>query len=231
MPLPTVPARQGLTPPRRGTADQVTPTLLAVGLLDWWRSEFTQEEQARVAAVYEPLSASVPCMGGDATTEEIGDENEVVWTSLTPTSALAGIAVWLKTLEDWPIARRVVVKAEALALADKREFLALHFLYATVIQLRYRWRHDDPAAMTDTIEACERQIAIAPRAATAFRRRDSSGHLPAHFGYKKLAVIRTKQGDFEGAIRLCEKALAQGWGGDWEKRIARLRRRSGSLQL
>ena len=63
------------------------------------------------------------------------------------------------------------------------------------------------------------------------RRRDSSGHLPAHFGYKKLAVIRTKQGDFEGAIRLCEKALAQGWGGDWEKRIARLRRRSGSLQL
>ena len=52
-----------------------------------------------------------------------------------------------------------------------------------------------------------------------------------HIGYKckcqqNLAIILERNKDYDGAVRLSEEALRQGWAGDWEKRIDRCRQRS-----
>ena len=45
--------------------------------------------------------------------------------------------------------------------------------------------------------------------------------LPSHPGYRQLAIILDKRGEFDEAKKFARKAKEQGWSGDWEKRIAR----------
>ena len=45
-------------------------------------------------------------------------------------------------------------------------------------------------------------------------------------GRPKPADLQWSEGNHDEAIRLCERAEAQGWTGDWEKRIARCRKRA-----
>lgn len=53
--------------------------------------------------------------------------------------------------------------------------------------------------------------------------------LPSHHGYKQLAIILEKRGDYVAACALSEQAREQGWKGDWDARIARLNKRSAKL--
>ncbi|MFB2728713.1 hypothetical protein ACE02H_14735 [Shewanella mangrovisoli] len=46
--------------------------------------------------------------------------------------------------------------------------------------------------------------------------------MPSHVGYKQLAIILEKEGDLQGALALSQKALEQGWTGDFDKRIEKL---------
>ena len=55
-------------------------------------------------------------------------------------------------------------------------------------------------------------------------------YLPAHHGFQQLAIIREREKDYAEAIRLCREAMAQGWGGEWEKRIARCENRLAKLE-
>jgi hypothetical protein len=96
-----------------------------------------------------------------------------------------------------------------------------------LIRAAYAERDTDPEALCAAVAACERQIALGPRAARAFRRGSPDQPLPSHTGFKQLAIIREKQGDFAGAIELSRQAMQQGWGGDWGKRIERCERRAG----
>ena len=107
----------------------------------------------------------------------------------------------------------------------------------------YPDRDTDPTAFEKTVEACQRQIALGPKATAAFKREESRSRLnsraglpsswaprrprapfalPAHRGFTQLAIIREKEGKFDEALKLCQTAVKQGWNGDWEKRIARL---------
>ena len=45
--------------------------------------------------------------------------------------------------------------------------------------------------------------------------------LPLHTGYEQLAIIKEKQKDYRSVIKISEKALKEGLGGDWERRIER----------
>ncbi len=40
-----------------------------------------------------------------------------------------------------------------------------------------------------------------------------------HVGYKQLCIIMEKQKNFGEVIRLANIAKAQGWKGDWDRRI------------
>ena len=45
-------------------------------------------------------------------------------------------------------------------------------------------------------------------------------------GFEQLAIILEQNKDYDGAVRLSEEALRQGWAGDWGKCIDRCRQRS-----
>lgn len=127
----------------------------------------------------------------------------------------------------WPFKRRD--RSDEPAPYRRSEVLDRHFRLQEVIQARYRERDRDGSALADAIRACERQIAMAPRAARELKRlypaRDGEPELPRHVGFEQLAIIREKQGDCAVALRLASTAAAQGWNGDWASRISRCRRK------
>jgi tetratricopeptide (TPR) repeat protein len=124
-------------------------------------------------------------------------------------------------LSEW--VKRAAAKA---ANAAARRVVDLHFVYHNMIELNYRDRNRNPDALAIAIDACRKQIALAPQAAEAFRREWRV--LPRPLGFWQLAVILEKQGNYAEAITLATQALHQGWAGDWEKRIARCNKRLAS---
>ena len=188
------------------------------GLVEWWLGAFTAEERERMAARYQPLPPDPAVSLG----ERPLTTGHVSWRTGSPVRFLTGLATWFLGRADRPLARRILAHAESLPGASTRDRF---WLYATEIRAYYPDRATDPVAFATAIAACERQIALAPRAASAFRQRGPRAPLPEHLGYKQLAIIRAKQGRDDDAIALARQALAQGWAGDWERRIARLERR------
>lgn len=179
-------------------------------LVDWWIATFTQEERSYIETIYQPLGSepnSKPLTHGQVTAH-----------SGTATGLLSGLATWFRKPGDYLIACKVLQKAEKLGNLN---VLDLHFTYQAMIEIHYRMRNDDETAFDRAVDACEKQILLAPKAAKAFMRDPYMPNLPAHVGYKQLAIIREKQKDYDGAIQLCCRAKEQGWDGDWEKRIER----------
>ena len=82
----------------------------------------------------------------------------------------------------------------------------------------YRNRDDDASALSLAIEACKQQIAISEKAKREFLK-EYNAPLPMHVGYKQLCIIMEKQKNFGEVIRLANIAKAQGWKGDWDRRI------------
>jgi hypothetical protein len=129
-------------------------------------------------------------------------------------------------LPEW--VKRAAAKA---ANAAARRVIDLHFVYHGMIEQNYRDRDRVPDALAIAIDACRKQIALAPRTAAAFRAevsRGASRSMPSCLGFWQLAVILEKQGNYAEAITLATQALHQGWAGDWEKRIARCNQRLAS---
>ncbi len=170
-------------------------------LSEWWLSTFSEAEREHIERSAGPLT-----------------EGEIGRTSQTPTRLLYQAASNFRREEDLSIAQRLLARAEEMAGSD---ILDLHYCYMTRILLHYRHRNADPTVLNEGIAACEKQIALAPMAAVAFKEWLPNHPLPAHTGFYQLTVIRDKQGNYEEAIRLSRLALEQGWAGDWERRIVR----------
>ena len=192
------------------------------GLGDWWLSTFSEQERRYIDNAYSYF-------GTDQS--NLLTQGDISSTSETIADVLNGI---IGTLRDCPqyihLIRPIVIEAEELASGDA---LGLHFLYQNALQIAYRHRQADPLALDVSVEMCEKQVAIAPQAAREFKRQISAGEayrtlgarLPAHIGYKQLAIILEKRKDYEGALRLVSMAKKQGWAGDWDKRAEKLQRR------
>ncbi len=172
-------------------------------LADWWLTAFTEKERQHIESVFHPITKGTIT----ATTQTAA---QLLWT----------LAMWFEKPQDRSIARRILEKAEELAEKGNNA-LDQHFTYQCMVQVYYKDRDTDDAALPAAIAACEKQIAVAPKAAKAFKRESPKSPLPAHVGYTQLAIIREKEGDLAEAIRLSKQAMKQGWDGDWETRIAR----------
>ena len=190
-------------------------------LLAWWESAFTPEESGRILAKYQPLEFGNAPGRSDLNIRNIIREDGTLRIPLTR------LATWfMSPPESLPIARRLLEKGIELDEGTAGNIIDRHFTYYDMIQVYYRDRNRDPAALDLAITACETQIALAPEVGAAWSEeypRDEQ--LPMHPGYRQLAIIREKQKDFAEAIRLSQEALEQGWNGDWEKRIARCQKR------
>lgn len=83
----------------------------------------------------------------------------------------------------------------------------------------------------DVPASAAKMVAIADKAADEFRRiyPDRPG-LPLNIGFTRMAIDAEKVKHYDEAITWCRKAKAQGWTGDWDKRIARCERRLGRVK-
>ena len=175
-------------------------------LLAWWNNSFTREERRYIASKL--------------------DVRSLTHLDLSQgfTGSLALAATAFLTGDDILLARRIMAKSVERQEAELGATIDRHFLYDCMIQVYYRDRNRDENALVLAIEACEKQIGLAPQVIRE-QPREWEGELPAHRGFEQLAIVRERDRDFEGAIGLSEEALRQGWAGDWEKRIARCQRR------
>lgn len=179
------------------------------GLWDWWISTFSEKEREIITSTFQPLGAA----------ENPLTEGEASYSSRSAVSLLSSLARWFKNEDQRTLAYKILEKADELA--DKASVLDQHFLYQVKIEVYYRFRDIDDFALSRAKEGCKQQIALSPEAAKAFKDEYGDQVLPSHVGFKQLAIIKDKEGDWAGAIEVCERALNEGWDGDWGRRIER----------
>jgi tetratricopeptide (TPR) repeat protein len=184
------------------------------GLESWWLSEFSEKERRYITATFQPLGSS-----GDSLTS-----GEILYTGRSAVGLLHNLAGWFSKEKDRPIAHKLLKKAEELSEVGC-SVLDAHFLYGQKFEIYYKDR-DIPGYLEKAVEACKQQIALAEKAAKAFRKKYKESPLPSHKGYQQLAITLEKQGKFDETVELCRNAEKQGWAGDWAKRIERCRRKA-----
>ena len=122
-----------------------------------------------------------------------------------------------------------MTKAEEL-VNPSTNILDIHFLYSNKISLYYRFRDSEPNALEVAISACKKQIEISSKAKVQFKKEYKKSPLPSHTGFEQLAIIEEKRGNFQSCIDISTTALKQGWSGDWENRIERVKRKMDKLK-
>ena len=188
------------------------------GLTRWWDTALTPVERRRVESVFAPMGNSNP---RPLTTGQVG---AIQGEMATATGLLSSLVGWLSA-SDEDVAIRRKIRAKLLELVDDEpSLISRHFSLQVLIGEFYRDRDGDPLALAAAIDACRAQIRIAPGVANAMSSM-FKGFLPRHVGYEKLAIIHEKAREYEEAIAVSLEAKAAGWGPDWDKRIARCRKR------
>jgi hypothetical protein len=177
------------------------------GLTEWWLSEFNEQERNHI------LQTKISLVKGEITS-----------TNQTAIGLLEGLARRFNNEQDRTIAYRMLNKADSL-VTSKTDILRVHFLLDSKIKIFYKHRNKDSHALSEAIRACEDQIKIASQVARAYKKEHKNAPLPSHRGYKQLAILKEKEKKFNSAIALAKKAMAQGWNGDWKKRIVRCTKR------
>ncbi len=159
-------------------------------LTDWWQNRFTDEEKEYITNTYKENSSS---------------KEELFGTNKNPLSFL--IAMYKITSEHETVESKVESKIyDSFDPLDNSMILEMHSFYEAKIK-----------SATDEkvlIGACYTHINFAPRIAQVLNK-----PLPSHIGYEKLSAILEKQKKYDELIKISEKALSQGWAGDWEKKI------------
>jgi tetratricopeptide (TPR) repeat protein len=190
-------------------ADVIQPPVQGLiahfNLADWWLSTFSPEERDWIESEHVRGILTV----GQANPRPL-TSGTVVQTSQTSTKLLHEIAcaVYRRSREK---ALGVFHKAEEDGLSKlhlhPKYILDLHFVYHSMIELNYRDRERLPDALNIAIDACRKQIALAPRAAEVFNREWKL--IPRPVGFWQLAVILEKEGHYDEAIALATQALEQ----------------------
>lgn len=100
--------------------------------------------------------------------------------------------------------------------------LDLHFAIMENIIEYYRQRQEGDN-YHKAIVSCRAQIKIQADAARQFIIEYPQQSLPTHTGYSQLVIILEKEKKYKEALELAEEAKTNGWNGDWDKRIEKLR--------
>lgn len=171
------------------------------GLGEWWLAAFSKEERDYIEDVYHPL-------GGQKGSLTQGD---ITFMSISVATLFSGLSTWFrKTPKDREIARRLLAKAVEVT-DPQTDVIGLHFVYHALIEVWYRDRNNLANALDEAIQACEKQIEIAPQAAETFKKQYPNSPLPRHHGYSQLMTIYDKQGRYDDAIRIAHQAKSLGW--------------------
>lgn len=97
-----------------------------------------------------------------------------------------------------------------------------HFYYTSLIKFYYR-QSSEKEDFNLAVRACKDGISISKEAKHGFKLEYENDFLPRHLGYEQLSIILEKKKNYSESIKLCENALEEGWNGDWNKRIHRMK--------
>lgn len=104
---------------------------------------------------------------------------------------------------------------------DHSDILDLHFAIMTTITEHYRQRQVGDN-YHKAVVSCMAQIKIQADAAKGFIHEYPNQPLPSHTGYNQLVIILEKEKKFKEALKYAKEAKANGWNGDWDKRVVKL---------
>jgi hypothetical protein len=172
----------------------------------WWEKELTGEERKTIEGVYGTLANNSSII-----IDFDGGAFELV----------SGLLSWFYKPEYYQVINKIVKLADSM-LPDVKNISDIHFYYLHKIKAYYPCREVIPGALDLAIKACEDQINIAKKSLKQFIK---EGGRPEHTGYKQLCIIRDKQGNYAEVIRLATQAKAEGWPGDWDKRIEKAKKK------
>lgn len=204
-------------------------------LEEWWFGELSAADRKLIRARYQPM--------GVPANQDFLTGGRTLFSSETT-------ALWLMTLAGW---FRPAEPQEAdliLRIADKawrvKDVLApscgadavfsRHLALGELSKTYYRFR-ENPGYLERALEAARLQIAAQAEAAAAWKQLEvelarATGRaipknitLPAHQGYKRMAIVLEKERQFDQALALVREAKAAGWSGDWDKRMERLEKK------
>jgi tetratricopeptide (TPR) repeat protein len=184
-------------------------------LQDWWLNKLTESERQTIEGTYVPMGTGD---GGKPLTE-----GNIASSSQTKIMFLVILAGWFNNPRNRELANKILEKAEEASIENPEDILSRHFLYSEMISIYYPQR-DVNEMFEKSVEACRKQIELAPMAKREFLKEYPKQDLPSHAGYNQLRIILKKQGKYSEAIELCQQAKKQGWSGVWEKNIEELKR-------
>lgn len=193
-------------------------------LVAWWQSSFSADEREWMIARYSPLTIGVTSIDAPA---KIVEHNPL----LSLLARLPGERAFhqLSMISTW-FAQNGGERCTVAFAKKAMEFYEIsipvldrHFALHNQCVSLYRMRDVDPTALEGAIAACVASIAIHEQA--ALEAKAAFGQMPSHHCFRQLRIIEEKRGNFDRAIKLCEMAKAGGWADDWDKDIARLRRK------
>src|SRR5262249_4033464 len=141
-------------------------------LVEWWLSTFTPTERIHIEERYKPF---VSVRGHPATAGSRLTTGKVRSAGGSAAYFLQDLAFSFNRRDDRPTPGRILSKAEELAA--NAPVLDRHFLYLKIIQTYYPDRDVEPGALDKVIDACQRQIDLAPEAAPVFRLRFKGARL------------------------------------------------------
>ena len=180
-------------------------------LEDWWFNSYTEQERKFINESYHPLGAEKNLLiEGNV---KCNDEKEFIF--------LANLSSWFNTKEQYNISSPMILESERLFKNESVPVLDLHFYYNNLITFYYKFRAVD--LMYDSAKnSCLKQIEISANSKDSWIK-NFGEKLPAHLGFKQLSIIFEKEKNYIAAIEISEKALREGWSGDWEKRLEKLK--------
>src|SRR6056297_1909916 len=117
------------------------------GLSDWFISSFGENERTRMEERWHPFGSSgaVTLTTGQRDGKPSRDDTY---------HFLVFLAGWFDSKADASIGLRILEKAREY----EGDVVKQHFHLMTYIQTRYKQRDEDPGALDDVIDACERMI-------------------------------------------------------------------------
>ena len=120
--------------------------------------------------------------------------------------------------EQWYSTRRASFPREA-------EQTSHYWACSELLRAYYRPRvNPDPTCLAFCEALARRQIGLSPFMAQRWLR-EFGPPLPANRGYQTMCSLLEHRDRLGDAISVAQAALAAGWGGTWEKTIARLTKR------
>lgn len=204
---------------KRGEDKLVSGDIKYHNLIDWWLNELTKEERTRIREVYKPMSSS--------NSEYFIDKGDIQYSSRSDLGFIGGLAGWFQKVEDYEIAEKILKKGNEI-IVNNKNILDEHFFYLSAIRVYYKNRDKKERALDKAVYYCNKQIAISQLSKEGFLHEYPKSPLPEHTGYKQLAIVCEKNKNYKKVLTLSQRALSEGWGGDWEKRIARLEKKLNS---